>query len=362
MTIGIFLAIGESFRDFESKGQLKRILNYNIKIYSQAFDKVYIFTYADEKYNLPKNCELISNRFCLHRYVYAFLIPIIHYRRVRECNVLRGLQLSGGIPAGVSKVLYRKKIAINYGYNYFEFAKIERKYFQAYLYRIMKKPILSLADKIIVPSKTIAKQLRNKYGNKIIYIPNGVDTKLFHQPKKIPNNKILQLVFIGRLEEQKNLFNLIKATKQLKIPYRLIFFGQGSQSDQLSALAKELKVPLEIKKPIDYHTVAKTLRSCDIFILPSSNEGSSKILLEALASGCAIVASNIPQISEIVTDNKNGVLSSQEPIALAEAINRLLDFHIRKKFGKKARTLANDRYEINKLLVQEVNLLKCLSL
>ncbi len=361
MTLGLFLAIGESLGDFKSKGQLKRLLNYNIKKYSQVFDKVYIFSYADEKYDLPKNCVLISNRFKIHRYLYAFLIPIINYSLVKECNILRGLQITGGIPAFVSKILYKKRFVINYGYDYSSFARTERKYFQALFYTIIREPILFTANKIIVPSKTIAQKLKKKFRNKIVYIPNGVDTKLFHPAKNKQKNKILYIVFIGRLEEQKNLVNLIKATKCLKMPYNLVFYGQGSKRDQLISLAKNLRVPLQIKEPTDYQNVAKILRTCDIFILPSHNEGSPKILLEALASGCAVVASNIPQITEIITDGKTGVVSSQEPHSLTRAINKLQDHTLRQKIGREAREMVKNKYEINKLLLQEVNILKNLS-
>ena len=62
MNLGVFLAIGESLSDLKSKGQLKRLLDYNIKEYSQNFDKVYIFSYENEKnFKLPKNCTLIAN-------------------------------------------------------------------------------------------------------------------------------------------------------------------------------------------------------------------------------------------------------------------------------------------------------------
>jgi len=54
MNLGLFLSIGESLKDLEEKGQLNRLVNYNIKKYSQAFNKVYVFSYLNEKdYSLP---------------------------------------------------------------------------------------------------------------------------------------------------------------------------------------------------------------------------------------------------------------------------------------------------------------------
>ena len=58
MILGVFLAIGESFKDFRAKGQLKRLLNYNIKEYSRHFDKVYIFSYSNEREKLPERKQI----------------------------------------------------------------------------------------------------------------------------------------------------------------------------------------------------------------------------------------------------------------------------------------------------------------
>lgn len=361
MKLGLFLAIGESLKDFQSKGQLKRLLDYNVKEYSASFTKVYIFSYENEKYPLPQNCELIANKYHLHRYLYSFLLPIINYRYIRECDLLRGLQVTGGIPALLARIVFRKKFAVNYGYDYSSFASIEGKPLQSLFYKIIKAPILTFADLVIVPSKTITEKLKKSYSNKIVYIPNGVDTKLFRPPKTKPNSKVIRLAFIGRLEEQKNLESLIKAVKNLKTPHSLTFFGQGSKRADLLKLAKELNVSLQIKDTIDYEDVPKALRSCDIFILPSRKEGSPKILLEAMASGCAVVASNIPEMAEILTDGQTGVLSGQTPAELTDAINKLEDFKIRQKLGYDARKTISNQYDISKLLRKETTILKNLA-
>ncbi len=361
MKLGLFLAIGESLKDFQSKGQLRRLLDYNVKEYATNFTKVYIFSYNNEKYHLPQNVKLVTNKYHLHRYLYSLLLPIINYRYIRECDVLRGLQLTGGIPALFSKILFGKKFVVNYGYDYSNFAIIEGKPLQSWLYKIIKVPILTLADLVIVPSKTIFKRLEKSYQNKVVFIANGVDTKLFYPPKARVSKKNLELVFIGRLEEQKNLDNLIKAVGILKDHYTLTFYGAGSKREQLLTLAKELKVGLQIKAPVPYRQVAKILRSSDIFILPSYKEGSSKILLEAMSSGCATVASDIPEIAEIITNRETGMLSGQTPEELANAINKLEDFKTRRKLGQNARKTILNQYEINKLLTKETAILKNLA-
>lgn len=361
MTLGLFLAIGESLTDFKKKGQLARLINYNVAKYSQAFDKVYIFSYENESFDLPGNCQIVGNKYHLHRYFYSFLLPLIHANRIRECHVLRGLQITGGIPATVTKILLGKRFIVNYGYDYSEVAQIEGKSLQALLYKVVNMVILSFADKIIVPANTLAQKLASKYQNKTVYIPNGVDTKLFYPAKTKKPKTALSIIFMGRLEEQKNLKNLIKAAANLKVSYTLNFYGGGSLEKSLIKLSKSIGVPLIIRKPVAYENVAKILRSCDIFVLPSYKEGSPKILLEAMSSGCAIVASDIPEIREIIENGENGILSDTNAEDLTRALNKLIDFKTRQRLGHHARKTVINKHEISKLLTKEVDIIRSLA-
>lgn len=360
MTLGVILAIGESLEDFNSKGQLKRLVNYNFKKYSRSFDKVYIFSYGQQKFALPQNCILIANEHKIHRYIYALLMPVINYKQFKQCDVIRSLQLTGGIPAAVSKILYQIKFVINFGYDYVQFAKIEKKYPQAILYKIIQTPILNLADSIIIPSKTTLSPFKKKFGNKAVYIPNGVDTVLFHPIKKVETQK-LSVVFIGRLEAQKNLQSILIALSRLKNPLKITFYGEGSEKKKLNLQAKKLRLPLRIEKPLDYEQVAKVLRNSDIFVLPSHTEGSSKILLEAMASGCAIIASNIAQITEIVTNGKTAIVCNPNGRDLAKGLNNLKNFKLRRILGENARETAVKNYDINKLLNKEIKLIESIN-
>lgn len=358
MNLGVFLAIGESLTDLKRKGQIKRLVNYNIRAYSQAFDKVYIFSYENEKnFLFPKNCYLIPNTSGFHRYIYSILLPIIKREEVKSCGVLRGLQLSGGIPASIAKMIFRKKIVINYGYDYSKFAKIESKSLQSFLYKLIEIPIIKLADAVIVTSRDIKRKLAKKIKqSKTFYIPNGVDTKLF---KKINSNqgRKFTVLFIGRLEKQKNLENLIKALSQFK-NIRALFYGQGSLKKALKSLANKLKVDLTINNPLEYQKIPRVLASADVFALPSLEEGNPKILLEAMACEKAVIGTKVSGIKEIIASGYNGLLTDVTPKSIAVAIDKLQDNGLRKKLGKNARQCIIKNYDINRLLSKEVGLLK----
>lgn len=360
MNLGLFLAIGESLKDLEEKGQLKRLLNYNVKGYSLVFEKVYLFSYANEKYPLPKNCFLIANKTGLHRYLYALLLPIIQHKIIRQCNITRGLQITGGIPAAVAKIIFGKKFVVNYGYDYPSFAKIEEKYFQSFLYKILEKPLIKLADAVIVTSVDIKKNI-DKITSlpKIFYIPNGVDLKLFKPyPRRKSKSGILKIVYLGRLEKQKNLDNLIRAISLLKSKIELSFYGRGSQKHGLLALARRLKVNLKIASPVDYERVPQLLSKFHIFVLPSQEEGNPKALLEAMACQLPTVASNVKGIRELIKDGETGILCSTAQESIAKAINRLEDKSTREKIGKAARVYVMSNFNLDYLLTQETRLLQ----
>lgn len=358
LTLVIFLAIGESIQDFKSKGQLKRLVLYNFKKFSQDFNYVYIFSYADEKQKFYGNCEVVPNKLGLHRYLYSLLAPILYARLIKRADIVRGFQLSGGIPAIVAKILFGKKFVINYGYDYFSFAKIERKFFQALFYKLIKWPILLSANAIIVTSLSIKRELEKKnINNKIFLIPNGVDTNIF---KPIPKKKggLLNIAFIGRFEKQKNLFNLICAVKDQKKGISLNFFGDGSLKNKIIKEAKKLKVDLSLQKPVDYYKLPKILGRMDIFALVSEEEGNPKILLEAMACEKAVLASNVRGISEIIKDGKNGLLVNTDQKSISGGITKLLDVTLRKNLGREARKTVLKNFKMSDLLGKETSLLK----
>lgn len=358
MNLGVILAIGESLSDLKAKGQMKRLIDYNIKEYSKAFDKVFIFSYENEKnFKLPKNCQLIANTLSIHRYPYSILMPIIKRKEIQKCHVLRGLQLSGGIPATIAKIIYGRRFVVNYGYDYSKFARIEGKLVQSFLYKILETPIIQLANAVIVTSAEIKNELTKKiHESKIHYIPNGVDTKLFRKINKNLKHKFTVL-YIGRLEKQKNLENLVRALSEVK-EIKSVFYGQGSLKNKLKALAIILKVNLIIKPPIDYPKIPKVMSKADIFVLPSLEEGNPKILLEAMSCQKSVIGSNVKGINEIIINNYNGFLTETNPQSLAKAIIKLEDKSLREKLGENARKYVAQNYDINKLLNWEVNLLK----
>lgn len=141
------------------------------------------------------------------------------------------------------------------------------------------------------------------------------------------------VTFIGRLIEVKGVEYLISAVKEVENNFAVLLVGDGPQREKLERMAKiENKVVFTGSRS----DVPNILSATDIFVLPSLSEGLPMSLLEAMASGCACV---VTDIGLPVRDRETAlVVPPKEPKKLAEAIEALLkDKKLREKLGKNAR-------------------------
>src|SRR3989338_2440901 len=357
MNLGLILAIGESFSSLKKQGQDTLVVGQNLKAYSKYFDKVIVFSYVKEKYHLHKNNELIENQFNLHRYIYAPFLPIINFKELKQCDVLRGLQITGGIPCAVAKFLYRKPFVVNYGYDYEQVAKLEGKSVLTFLYEIITFIVVKFADAVIITSPSLKNKVGKYSPKKIELIPNSVDTKLF-SPKNKKRKKIKRIIFVGRLEKQKNLLSLIEAVSALDYKLKLIFIGDGSQKSKLLKFASRKKVDLEIIKPVPHDKLPSFLNSADIFVLPSFIEGHPKVLLEAMSIGLPCIGSNVEGIREIISHNENGIITQTDSKSIGNGLVELLgNKSLQKRLGQNARKFVVNNFDSRLLLEKETNLL-----
>jgi glycosyltransferase involved in cell wall biosynthesis len=89
---------------------------------------------------------------------------------------------------------------------------------------------------------------------------------------------------------------------------------------------------------LPHHEVLSIYAHSDIFVLPSRHEGRPNALLEAMASGLPSVATRLPGVVELLTDESGIIVDTENPLALLEAIRALVeDCHKRKAMGKNAK-------------------------
>lgn len=227
-----------------------------------------------------------------------------------------------------------------------------------YLHSIGLK-VLRDADSVICLTRSDAEEIE-KLGiapDQIRFVPNAVDTRLFKPSGKREDNLV---VWVGRFVHEKGLEYLVEAARtvtQEKQGVRFLLIGYGPLKNKIMKMARDLGLlgkSMYIIGPFDRTEVAKILNRSTVFVFPSLKEGMPLSLLEAMASGNAVVASNIRGINEVVKDNDNGLLfRARNPVELASSIQILLDDgNLRKKLSDGARNTVRDKHSWNSVLAK----------
>jgi glycosyltransferase involved in cell wall biosynthesis len=181
--------------------------------------------------------------------------------------------------------------------------------------RMFLKRVLRAATKVICLSEPQKVLIASKYAlplESIAVIPNGV-AEMYFIGEKVKKNPVPHMLFVGRLAPQKNLVMLIEAVSQMHADVFLDIVGAGEDREKIEALIQKYSlhnIKLHGKKT-DQELLAM-YKLADVFVLPSLKEGISLSMLEALAAGLPVVASDTPEIRPILSDC--GVLI-EEPTA-----------------------------------------------
>lgn len=124
-----------------------------------------------------------------------------------------------------------------------------------------------------------------------------------------PQNRTIQLLFVGRLVKQKSVDTLLRAIAILKNEnFNLTIVGNGNLRVSLETLSKELKVENKVDFVGQQKNINPYFQNADIFVLPSIWEGFGIVILEAFRSKVTVIASNIEGPAELIQHSKNGLL------------------------------------------------------
>ncbi len=192
--------------------------------------------------------------------------------------------------------------------------------------------------------------------DRLIKIPNGVDTSVFRAPASPPENPHDPwLITVARLSPQKGYEVLLEAMSEVsrQTPAaRLRIVGDGELRDEIVQRVRSLG--LEEKVLMDgamsQRDVADRLAAADVFVLASRYEGSPHALVEAMACGLACVATDVSGVRDFISDPALGrVVPVGDAPALAAAIQELLaDPPLRDRVGARAREAVLDRFTIQR--------------
>ena len=212
---------------------------------------------------------------------------------------------------------------------------------------------LTRADAIVALNPQISDEMAalGVARDRIVLIPNGVETRLKGPLRNYTRCEPLRILFAGRLHPQKGIGTLLKALSRLAeerpaLSWRLQLAGTGPLQHELQAMAKELGVDQHVVFLGHLDPVDPLLEACDCFVLPSLSEGMSNALLEAMAYGLPCIATDIPGNNSIIQHQRNGLLvPPNDEQALAEAIAALAESErLRQNLGWEALKTVEERY------------------
>jgi len=202
--------------------------------------------------------------------------------------------------------------------------------------------------KSVAVGEAVNKNLKEDVGitdSRVIY--NGVVLKeTDEQVDEIISYDGIKLGCIARLSEQKGLTYLLDAMSLLTVKdIRLFIVGDGELRNELENKVKELHLQDSVTFLGYRKDIAECINSFDFCVLPSVFEGFGLVAIEAFMNSKTLVATDIPGLNEVVT-NENGILVPvKDPIALAGAIDKLAtDVALRNSLAFQAQKTYDEKF------------------
>jgi glycosyltransferase involved in cell wall biosynthesis len=188
---------------------------------------------------------------------------------------------------------------------------------------------------------------------RIHVVPNGVDTARF-RPGADGVDRGPRVVFVGRLVPQKAIPVLLRAWASVgrRAPaVTLDIVGGGPLLPELEAIAARSGLGARVRFRGFQADVLPFLQGAAVFVLPSTIEGLSNALLEAMAVGLSVVATRVGGTQDVVIDGRTGLLvPPDDPEALADALAALLTAPERaREMGRRGRDRAVERYALERV-------------
>ena len=195
---------------------------------------------------------------------------------------------------------------------------------------------LRTSDAVVAISSYTAREIAHFANVPVQVIPYTLGFADAETRERQPRNagKRFQVLFVGRLVERKGVTHLIEAVRRLPadLEARLVVIGDGPERQSLEAQTRAagLEGRVEIRGRVSDAALREAYGAADVLVLPSildargDTEGLGVVLLEAMSYGVPVVASDIGGITDIVENEKSGLLTPPaEPELLARALERL---------------------------------------
>lgn len=246
-----------------------------------------------------------------------------------------------------------------------ELPKLIGKIATAIYQRTFSRYTFKRADKIIVHTKTYGATSRTLWNFEEAVIPSAVNPQRFSKDldfSKIEKRHALSgkkvILFVGRLVGHKGIDYLIDSATLTPKDVRYVIVGSGPYLDKLKKRVRLKKVEKKVifTGRVPFDDIPRYFSACDVFVLPSISrlEAFGLVILEAMASSKPVIVSNIPGVTEVVTEDVQGLhVEPMNAEDLAEKINILLsDEQMQRRMGDAGRKKVEEEYTWDKVVGQ----------
>jgi glycosyltransferase involved in cell wall biosynthesis len=217
----------------------------------------------------------------------------------------------------------------------------------------LEKKLIQSSDVITTVTKSVAQELKEFYfdSKSINVVENGVDEKIFYPKKEKSEKSIKYAMFVGRIDREKGLFDLVECGRYICKERPELYFIIAGKGRDLNKLIKKIKnAGLQDRfiflGQVNKDNLVKLYQNATLFILPSYHEGLPSVVLEAMSCSLPVIVTDVRGNRDLITQGENGIIiPPKEPKKIAEAINMLLgDKKLRQYLGENARNTIIKNY------------------
>jgi glycosyltransferase involved in cell wall biosynthesis len=187
---------------------------------------------------------------------------------------------------------------------------------------------------------------------KIIEIPAGIETSWINENIK-PIEEKRKFVFVGRFERRKGVEELNKALLEIihSAEMEMHFIGPIPKSKQIAADNVFYHGSVN-----DSERMKSLLRACDILICPSHSEGMPNVILEAMASGLAVIATDVGAVNLMVSKENGWLIGSTETELIRSAITNVLNIPANDltRMKQSSVSIVKEKYFWDKIIVNTI--------
>jgi phosphatidyl-myo-inositol alpha-mannosyltransferase len=194
---------------------------------------------------------------------------------------------------------------------------------------LLRRVARRLAIRVAV-SEAAARFAARRIGGSFEIVPNGVDVRRFAnaEPSSLGDGR--KLLFVGRLDRRKGFPVAVEAFGRLaedRPDLRLVVAGDGPDRDAITSLAPSVRDRVTMLGTVPHQDLPPIHAACDVYLgCAVGGESFGIVLVEALAAGVPVVASDIAGYSEVIREGEDGLLvPARNASALAAGVTRVLD-------------------------------------